>query len=85
VEDIVIGSTPQAYIWAHQSWHTRCLILGMVKRGDLSPAALDMDVEDVLYQHSEVNASPDDAPHPMVALPPTSRCFHCGHLLTEEN
>lgn len=49
---MVRADVVSAYLFAGDLWHGRCLVDGMVAAGDLSPAARDMDVEEVLDQHA---------------------------------
>ncbi|QNE48681.1 hypothetical protein F1C58_16620 (plasmid) [Glaciihabitans sp. INWT7] len=50
-QDAVAG-----YIYLNRVFTGPQLVATMIKRGELSPAAADMDVEDVLNQHAGANA-----------------------------
>lgn len=47
---------PVGYTYKAENWSASALTKELVRRGELSPAALDMNLEDALNQHAGANA-----------------------------
>ena len=54
--ELAADDAPVGYTYRAENWRPQDLIAELVRRGELSPAALDMNPEDALNQHAGANA-----------------------------